>query len=231
MKLVVLSGGAAEGLVAALAPSFEAEAGCEIDGTFGAVGAMRDRLLAGAPADVLILTRALIDELVRQGHAVPGSAVDIGPVATAIAVRSGDSAPSVGDAAGLRAALLAAGEIHCPDPRRATAGIHFAGVLDRLGIRTRVAPALRPYPSGADAMAAMAESSERVVLGCTQVTEIVYTPGVTLVAPLPTGFGLSTAYVAAVATRSAHAAEAAALVAALAGRSSAALRRAGGFED
>ncbi|HXE89190.1 MAG TPA: substrate-binding domain-containing protein, partial [Hyphomicrobiaceae bacterium] len=73
MKLVVLSGGAAEGLVAALAPSFEAEAGCEIDGTFGAVGAMRDRLLAGAPADVLILSRALIDELARQGHAVPGS--------------------------------------------------------------------------------------------------------------------------------------------------------------
>ena len=53
-KLAILSGGAAQGLVAALAAQFKAETGCEIDGTFGAVGAMRDKLLsgtAGRPAD------------------------------------------------------------------------------------------------------------------------------------------------------------------------------------
>ena len=66
MQLKILSGGAAQGLVAALGPQFKAETGCDIDGTFGAVGAMRDRLLAGAPADVLILTSALIAELARQ---------------------------------------------------------------------------------------------------------------------------------------------------------------------
>ena len=49
MKLTLLSGGAAHGLVAALAPQFKAETGADIDGTFGAVGAMRDKLLAGAP--------------------------------------------------------------------------------------------------------------------------------------------------------------------------------------
>jgi molybdate transport system substrate-binding protein len=217
MKLVVLSGGAAEGLVAALAPSFEAEAGCEIDGTFGAVGAMRDRLLAGAPADVLILSRALIDELARQGHAVPGSVVDIGTVATAIAVRSGDSAPPVGDAAGLRAALLAAGEIHCPDPRRATAGIHFAGVLDRLGIAGEVTARLRTHPNGMTAMRALAAAAAERPLGCTQVTEIVATPGVTLVAPLPDEFGLRTVYTAAVCARAVRPAEAGALVGLLTG--------------
>ena len=56
MKLAILSGGAAQGLVAALARQFEAETGCGIAGTFGAVGAMRDKLLAGEPADLLILT-------------------------------------------------------------------------------------------------------------------------------------------------------------------------------
>ena len=61
MRLRILSGGAAQGLVGALAPQFEAETGCEIGGTFGAVGAMRDKLLAGEPADLLILSRALID--------------------------------------------------------------------------------------------------------------------------------------------------------------------------
>ena len=109
----------------------------------------------------------------------PGSAVDIGTVATAIAVRSGDPAPAVGDAAELRAALLAADEICLPDPRQATAGIHFAGVLDRLGIAAEVAPRLRPFPNGMTAMRALAASTAARPIGCTQVTEIVATPGVT----------------------------------------------------
>src|SRR5262245_60339255 len=135
MQITILSGGAAHGLVDALAAQFKAETGCDIDGSFGPVGAMRDKLLSGAPADVMILTRALIDELGRQGHVTPGSAADIGTVETALAVRIGDPAPAVGDAAALRTALLAADEIYLPDPRqRATAGIHFAGVLERLGI-------------------------------------------------------------------------------------------------
>src|SRR5262245_9622040 len=123
VKLIVLSGGAAQGLVKALAAQFKSETGWEIDGTFGAVGAVRGELLAGDAADLVILSRALIDGLTQQGHVVPGSAADIGTVATAVAVRSGDPAPAVGDAAGLRAALLAAGEIYVADPKQATAGI------------------------------------------------------------------------------------------------------------
>ena len=53
--------------------------------------------------------------------------------APAIAVRAGDPAPPVGDAAELRAALLAADAIYFPDPKLATAGIHFAKVLDGWG--------------------------------------------------------------------------------------------------
>ena len=90
MKIIrVLSGGAAQGLVEALQPSFEAGTGCRIDGVFGAVGAMKSRLLAGEPVDILILSRTLIDGLARDGHVVGQSAKDIGAVQTAIAVRSG----------------------------------------------------------------------------------------------------------------------------------------------
>jgi molybdate transport system substrate-binding protein len=92
MKIVrVLSGGAAQGLVEALRPSFEATTGATIEGAFGAVGAMQARLLAGDPADVMILSRALIDGLARNGQVLALSAKNIGAVQTAIAVRSGDS--------------------------------------------------------------------------------------------------------------------------------------------
>src|SRR5215510_3986431 len=134
MQLHILSGGAAHGLVDALAPQLEAETGCKIVGTFGAVGVMRDKLVGGAPADMLILTRALIAELAQAGHVAAASAADIGIVRTSLAVRAGDAAPPIGDAAALRATLLAADAIYFPDPTQATAGIHFAKVLESLGI-------------------------------------------------------------------------------------------------
>src|SRR5262245_11148884 len=194
MQVNVLSGGAAQGLVGALASQFKIETGRDIAGTFGAVGAMRDKLIGGAPADLLILTAALIAELTEAGHVVAGSAADIGVVRTAIAVRAGDPAAPVGDAAALRAALLGADAIFFPDPKLATAGIHFSRVLDRLGIGRDVIMRLRPYPNGATAMRALAESRDARPIGCTQVTEILATPGVTPVGALPKELELATVY-------------------------------------
>ena len=137
--------------------------------------------------------------------------------------------PAVGDAAGLRAALLAADAIYFPDPKLATAGIHFAKVLDQLGIRDAVADRLRPHPNGATAMREMAAAKGRP-LGCTQVTEILNTPGVMLVAPLPKEFELATIYTAAVAARAASPDQARRLVALLSSPSTRSLRDRAGFE-
>jgi molybdate transport system substrate-binding protein len=230
VKLAILSGGAAQGLVSALATRFEAETGCGIAGTFGAVGAMRDRLLAGAPADALILTRALVAELTHLGHVLPGSVVDLGVVRTGVAVRSRDPAPPIGDAAALRTALLAADAICFPDPKLATAGIHFAKVLDALGIAGGVATRLRPFPNGAAAMQALAHAPGARAIGCTQVTEILNTPGVTLVGPLPKEFELATVYTAAVCTRAALPDQAKRLAALLGGDAARAIRAQAGFE-
>lgn len=199
MQVNILSGGAAQGLVSALAQTFKAATGGEIAGTFGAVGAMRDKLLAGAPVDLLILTRALIDELTVQGHVAAGSAMDIGTVHTAVAIRSSDPAPAVANADGLRAALRAADSIYFPDPKLATAGIHFAKVLERLGIED--GGRFRTFPNGATAMAALAASTTSKPIGCTQVTEILNTAGVKLVAPLPAGYELATIYTAGIASK------------------------------
>jgi len=194
MNLTLLSGGAAQGLVAALAPQFKAETGADIEGSFGAVGAMRDKLLAGVPADMLILTASLIAELTQAGRVVAGSAADLGAVATGVAVRTGDPAPAIGDADALRTALRAADGIYFPDPKLATAGIHFAKVLERLGIAGEVAARLRTFPNGAAAMRALADVKAGRPIGCTQVTEILNTAGVSLVGDLPKAFALATVY-------------------------------------
>ena len=230
MDVHILSGGAAQGVVKALQADFLADTGAGLQATFGAVGIMKEKLLAGAPCDVLILTQALIDELEATGHVAPGSAAPMGRVKTGVAVKAGEAQPDVATPDGLRAALLAAKGIYFPDPQKATAGIHFINVVKKLGILDDVQQALRPFPNGATAMAQMAKDNEPGLIGCTQVTEILYTEGVTLVAPLPVEFELATVYTAAVASRAAAPALAQKLVEALSGNASRALREQGGFE-
>ena len=202
MTVRLLSGGAAQGLVQALAPRFKADTGSDIEGTFGAVGAMREKLESGTPADLVILTAALVAQLEKEGKVVRGSARALGVVPTGIAVRAQDPRPEIGDVDAVRAAQLAADGIYVPDMQQSTAGIHFAKVLDRLGIRAQVERRLRVFPSGNIAMRALAEAQGRPI-GCTQVTEILNTQGVALVGNLPEEIGLSTTYTAGICAQAA----------------------------
>ena len=247
MKLHILSGGAAQGLVKALAGEFRNASGFDIDGTFGAVGAIRERLLAGAPADVVILSDVMIADLADAGHLAAGSRRDLGAVPTGIAVRAGDPVPDISNAAALRDVLRSADAIYLPDPTKATAGIHFAKVLHQLGAAADLTPRLKPFPHGQAAMAALAKHDSGAKhgggtkheggtnheggrpIGCTQATEILATPGVAYAGPLPHEFELSTIYTAAVSGRSANPDAAQHFVEMLAAPASAALRAELGF--
>ena len=229
--LNILSGGAAQGLVASLAPQFKAQTGLDIAGEFGAVGAMADKLRSGTEADIIILTAAIVARLAEENWVVPASIADIGLVETAVAVRAGDAVVKVNDAAALRDALLAADAIFVPDTKASTAGIHVAKVLQQLGIADEVAARLRIFPNGATAMRHLAESDAVRPIGCTQSTEIISTKGVILSGSLPRGCDLSTMYTAAVATRAAHATQAQGLIDLLIGADQRQLRARAGFLD
>src|SRR5258708_949867 len=113
----ILSGGAAQGLVAGLAPKFKELTGFDIGGEFGAVGAMAEKLRKAMPADIVILTAKLIADLAAENLIVRTSIADVGLVETALAVRAADPLVAVKDAAALRDALLAADAIFVPDTR------------------------------------------------------------------------------------------------------------------
>ena len=229
-EIRLLSGGAAQGLVAQLQERFRAASGCSVQGTFGAVGAMRDKLLAGEPCDIVILTQQLVDQLAADGHVLAGSAAALGIVKTGVAVNAGAARPDVSTAPSLKAALQAANAIYFPDPVKATAGIHFMKVLKTLGVDGELAARLRPFPNGATAMREMAQSGDAGAIGCTQVTEILFAPGVELVGLLPKEFELATVYTAALCTKAREPQAAREFIALLAGADAAAARKAGGFE-
>ncbi len=230
MRLRLLSGGAAKGLVDAVQPAFTSETGCELDATFSAVGAMQEKLLAGEPCDVVILTAALIDALARDGHVVAETVATLGAVPTGVAVRKGDARPGVSDGDALRRSLSAASGIYVPDTERSTAGIHVMKVLRLLGIDAELATRLRVYPNGATAMLELSRAVEPRPIGITQVSEIIATPGVDLAGLLPAGFELATVYAAAVCTQAHEGALAQRFVQLLAGSDAAAARARAGFQ-
>jgi molybdate transport system substrate-binding protein len=227
--LSILSGGAAQGLVASLAPMFKELTGFEIAGEFGAVGAMADKLRKGTSTDIVILTAKIIADLAGEKFVAPASIADVGLVETAIALRAGDPPVAVKDAAALRAAFLGADAIFVPDTRASTAGIHVAKVLKQLGIADAVAARLKIFPNGATAMRSLAASDASRPIGCTQSTEIVGTPGVVLSGSLPPGCGLATVYTAAVTTGAANAKQAHMLIDLLIGADQRELRARCGF--
>jgi molybdate transport system substrate-binding protein len=228
-SLDILSGGAAQGLVGRLQPDFERQHDCRIGGSFGAVGLMKEKLIAGDPCDVLILSDALVRGLAAEGRVDAATVRPIGGVKTGVALKKGRPAVAIRNLDDLKALLGSAPAIYFPDPVKATAGIHFLKVLQALGLAGD-ASRLRTFPNGATAMAALAQAPEADAVGCTQVTEILITQGVQLTGLLPAPHELTTVYTAAVASDAREPDLARALVAALTAPEAARVRAECGFE-
>jgi molybdate transport system substrate-binding protein len=200
----VLSAGAAQAVVEKIARSYTRDTNREVNGEFSAVGAIKQRVLEGVAADVIILTGALINELIAAGHVVAGSRADLGKVGTGVAVRSGALLPDVSSADTLRGSLLAASKVVCPDPATATAGKVVMQVLERLGISDRVKPNMQFFPNGYAAMKWLAESRSGNEIGITQISEILANKGVTYAGPLPGDLQTKTIYSAGLSARAAE---------------------------
>ena len=227
--LHVLCAGAAQGLVKAMQTTFTEQTGVPLKARFGAVGAMKEALLGGEPCDVMLVTDSMVRTLQASGQLAADGAAPLGRVRAGIAVRADDVPPPIGTPDELRQSLLVASALYFPDPQRATAGIHFVSVLDRLGIRQEVADRCRPFPNGATAMHQLVHAPADAI-GCTQITEILYTEGVRLVGALPAEFELATLYTAAPALHATDSMLARRFIELLAGPASRRVREQGGFE-
>lgn len=228
--LHILSAGAAQGVVTSVITDFQRKTGHEVQAEFGAVGAIKAKLLDGRLADVLILTAPMIDELAAIAHVVAGSRVDLGKVSTGVAVRQGTPLPDVSSRAALRGNLLAASAIACPDPGIATAGKIVMQMMERLGIGQETGGRMKFYPNGAAAMRWLAASAGLNEMGITQVSEILPHTGLTYVGPLPEEFQMKATYSAGLAARAQNPGLARGFIATLTATATRPLLVAAGFE-
>lgn len=182
-EFTVLSAGAMKTVVTEFAEEFRRETGHTMKATFSPVGVQRKKLEAGERADIVILSDTVIDQLAGQGLVRPGSRTDLARTGMGVCVRKGAPLPDISTSEALKQSLLAAKSVVYVDPAQgATSGVHFAGILQRLGIAEAVKPKTVLVQGGFAADVVAKGEAEMCVH---QISEIVPVAGATLVGPLP----------------------------------------------
>ena len=207
----VFSSIAVQPAVEVLLPRFIVETGIEPEIEWNTAPAFVKRLQAGETADLLILNRAGTDIMVRDGRILPGSEATLASSAAAIAVKAGAARPDISTPEALKRTLLAARALSYSDPRAGGAsGIHFARVLEQMGIAEAV-NAKNRFPPHAGLCARFLPGGE-VELAIQQVPELKQVAGIEIVGPLPPPYQLVTVFVASIENSSAKTAEARKLI-------------------
>jgi molybdate transport system substrate-binding protein len=211
-----------------LAPQFERASGNKLAIGYALIAEIRKRVLAGETADVIILSRPVMDELQKADKLEPGAIANVAGTPVALAVRAGAPKPDIGSADALKATLLAAKSITYSDPAKGGAsGVYFAQVLDRLGIAEQMKAKTILVP-GAQAAEAVARGEAEIGVG--QTSEIVPVAGAQVLGPLPGELGRVTLFAAGIGAGTKVPQAAAALIAFLKGPTAAPVLKAKGFE-
>lgn len=182
-EIKVLSAVAMKPALDDLARDFERGTGHTVKLAYATAGIVKDRLLAGEPADVTIMPRSAFDPVAAQGKIVPGTATVVARSLVAVAVPAGAPRPDIGTVDALKRSLLAAKSVVYPDPAKGGAtGIHAARVIERLGIAAEMKSktTLVPGSEYADVLA-----RREAELGIVQPMVVMGVAGVELVGPLP----------------------------------------------
>lgn len=212
-----------------IAGEFERASGHKLMMEFATAGAIAKRVVGGEAADVVIVTAPQMAGLVKEGKVQAGSATPVAKSGVGIAVKSGSPRPRVASVDDFKKALFAAKTVVYADPAGGgAAGIHVAGMLQRLGIAEQLKPKIRLATGGNISEVTLAQGDG--ALGMTQISEIVGKPGVELVGPLPEEVQLYTTFTAGTAAGAKQAGAANAFIKFLKGPAAAAVIKAKGMQ-
>jgi molybdate transport system substrate-binding protein len=197
LRVHVLISGGFGGAYDKLMPEFVRQSGIEVTTGSGAsqgsgpqtIGA---QLARGVAADVVILSREGLAELIAAKRIAAGTAVDLARVGLGVAVCAGAAHPDVSRVDAVKQVLLKAKTIAIP---ASTSGIWLKDELfPRLGIADQIDARMTPRGSGAAAMVATGGADIAVM----PVSEILAAPGVEFAGTFPPELQMIQVFAAAV---------------------------------
>jgi molybdate transport system substrate-binding protein len=179
-KIRMLSTLGLMGAMRSLSSAFESATGIHVDADFAPTLALLKRLREGEPADLVILTREGLDEMIGEGRVIGDTAADLARSYVGLAVRGGQPHPDIASETALRKALLAARSVAYS--RLGASGVYFAQLIVRMGIAAEI-----------NAKATIVEqgfTAERLVSGeadlaVQQISELKQVDGIEVIGPIP----------------------------------------------
>jgi molybdate transport system substrate-binding protein len=193
---VIISGGFA-GAYEQLLPDFERTSGIKVTTGSGSsqgtgpqtIGA---QLARGVAADVVILSREGLNELIAENRIAAGTDVDLAQSPLGVAVRAGAPKPDLSTVEAVKQVLLKAKTIALDG---STSGIWLrTDLFPRLGIAEKINVKVTPRSAGAMGMVAAGDADVTVM----PVSEILHAPGVDFAGTIPPDIQLVQVFSAAV---------------------------------
>jgi len=191
-----------------VSPIFEQKTGHKVVIDYNLAAVQKKRLVDGDRADVIILTRSMMEDLAKEKKLAPGDLVNVAGTPVALAARAGVPKPDISTVEAFKQTLLSARSISYADPAKGgLSGVVASKAIERLGIAEQMKAKTTLVP-GAQSSDLVAKGE--VELGIAQASEIVPIAGTQLVGPLPGELGSMTLFTGAVGaeTQSADAAKA-----------------------
>lgn len=176
----VMCSNSMRGVMAALLPAFERESGNRVEISYDPAKLTLGRIRRGETADVVIIGSGAIDELAREGIIVPDTRCVLARSSIGMAVAAGAARPDIGSVEAFKTAILKAKSIAYTID--GASGMHFAALIERLGIAEAVKSKARRQPGGlVGELVARGEAE----IAIQQVSELMAVPGIDLVGPIP----------------------------------------------
>lgn len=207
-------------------PQFEADTGYRLNVMTDIAIRMVRRIRDGEEFDVLAASPGQMNELARDGKILPESKTDLIRSGIGVEVRAGAFKPDISSMDAFKRALLGAKSIAYL--KEGQSGIYIANMLERIGVAEAIkAKVTRPDTDIVSELVAKGD----VELGMVVITQIVTTPGVELVGPLPPEIQSYITFTGGVSSASRHARAAKELIKFLKGPAALAVIKAQGMES
>ena len=170
-----------------LVPQFERASGHSVSVSYDPAKVMLARIQKGETADLAILGSGAIDELVKQGKISAGSRRVLARCRVGIAVLAGKPKPDISSVAAFKRTLLGAKSVAYT--QEGASGMHFSGLIERLGIAEQVKAKAVRQPGG---LIGELVATGKAEIAIQQIPELMAVPGIELVGPLPAEIQLVT---------------------------------------
>ena len=190
--IVMISSMATKEVLRELLEQYQTRSGIVVQAISAGGVDVAKRVRGAEPFDIVVLARDAIEQLVRDGHLVAGSCVDLVKSGISVAVRAGAALPDIASEEALRRAVLNARSLsYSTGP----SGTHLLKLFERWGILEQIRARIVQPPPGVPVGSLVASGA--VELGFQQLSELMHLAGIQVLGPLPVAVQSITTFTAA----------------------------------